>query len=868
MKGASCIILVTILLSTVFFTGDFVEGRENESIGIGSEEYRDGYRYNIQGWIYLHIEGDPYERGYQHGYLLADEIVDMIQRWNDIFPQKWSWKVHRLDAYRLFWNKYPEEYKQEIRGIADGVKDRSGKIDGRPIDYKDILAMNEMYEMMSRFRTYSVYPLRLSSRWFISPILGYLSSLKSTDFHGGKCSAFLATGSATVDGRIVASQSTFGGLWDIGWWHHYISERFNVVLDIQPSKGYRILMTTSPGLIWSDEDFYQNSAGMILMETTLPLGSWRRSGDPVVVRARRAIQYSDSIDEMVDSFLKKNNGLMANDWLMGDTKTGEIASLDLALYNYALTRTKDGFIYSCNNPEDNKVRWELYSFFGFGILGRIFIRNFIPSSRDIKFKEIRDEYYGRIDVDVAKKIMAMHPISAAATDCKITDSQLVNDFGFWCFMGKPDGKDFIASDHPFKDTKTGYTDLPACGWLQLYTLSSPNSYHTIDQKKMNTGGEKSRILWKYETEEDELGNAVYSSPTISDNILYATSWNGEIYAIDVNSGEEIWKKNVGWSSTSSPIIADDKVYVGSSEGLYALDKDSGRVLWEKLVGFVSSKPTAYDNIVYCGCNDGKIYAFESETGDLKWTYNTDADIRSSPAIHNNVLYVGSNDKNLYAIDAKNGKEKWSYETKGAIVSSPSVYDDIVYFGSWDNHLYAVNVETGKLKWKFTAGWGIDSSPTAYNDVVYVGSEDNNLYALDAKDGMLKWMFTANAGIQSSPTVYGGFVFFGSDDGKLYALNASNGDLVWSSAPDYHIDGIYNYVTKPIVSSPKAYDGKIYVGSTNGKIYCFDAKTFEPPVTVVEEVKVPVDTWLFVILPLLCLIMATMFYLYWDRKRTK
>jgi len=521
MKKISCILLLLVLILPSFLNDGLTVASENESITISSEQYEKGYRYNIQGWIYLHIEGDPYERGYQHGYLLADEIVDMIQRWNDIFPQKWSWKVHRLDAYRLFWNKYPEEYKQEIQGIADGVKDRGDKIDGRSVDYKDILAMNEMYEMMSRFRTYSVHPLRLRARWFVTKTLEFLSSLKSTEDHDGKCSAFLATGSATVDGRIVASQSTFGGLREGSWWHNYICERFNLVLDIQPSKGYRILMTTSPGLIWSDEDYYQNSAGMILMETTLdPLCSWKRRGDPVVVRARRTIQYSDSIDEMVDSFLKKNNGLMANDWLMGDTKTGEIASLELALYNHALTRKKDGFIYSCNNAKDDKVRWELYSFFGLGIPGRIFVRNFTPTKRDIKFEEVRDEYYGKIDVDIAKKIMAMRPICSYATDCKITDSQLVNDFGFWCFMGKPNGKDFIASEHSFKDTKTGYTDMPACGWVQLYALSSPNSYHNIDQEKMNTVGEKSRILWKYETEEEELGNAVYSSPTISDNILY------------------------------------------------------------------------------------------------------------------------------------------------------------------------------------------------------------------------------------------------------------------------------------------------------------------------------------------------------------
>lgn len=865
MKKIYCIVLLFILLSQVFLNNYLVEGVHGESKTIGSEYYKGGYRYNIQGWIYLHIEGDPYERGYQHGYLLADEIADVVQRWSLTFPEKWSWKVQKQSAARLFWGKYPEEYKQEIRGIADGAAARGGKIDGVALDYKDILALNEMYEMLSRFRTYLIHPFRTRLKFLLT---GFL---KSSDFNydEGSCSAFIATGDATVDGRIVASHSTFSFAFDESWWHLYTTERFNVILDIQPSDGYRILMTTSPGLIWSDEDFYQNDAGMILMETTLQLGAWNRRGDPIVVRARKAIQYSDSIDEMIAYFLKNNNGLMANDWVMGDTKTGEIASLELALHNYGLNRTKNGFIWSCNNVKNDRVRWELTSIFGLGVIGRLVSRKFVPSDRDIKFEELRDEYYGKIDVDVAKKIMTTSPIHSGSMDCKITDSQLVNDFGFWAFMGKPDGTDFIASEHPFKEAKPGYTDMPACGWVQLYALSSPNNYHTIDQKKTINEVKKSSILWTYETKADELGNAVYSSPAISDNILYATSWNGEIFALDEKTGRKIWEKNIGWSSASSPIIFDDTVYIGSSDGLYALDKESGDIRWESDgIGAVSSKPVFSEGFVYCSSHDNNVYAFNSDDGDLKWKFETKGEIYSSPVINKNVLYVGSNDGCLYAIDAKNGEIKWRYKTGRSVCSSPLVSNDFVYFGSWDNNLYSLDAKTGKLKWRFTAGWGIDSSPVVYKDTIYVGSEDNNMYALDVDDGTLKWFFSTDGGIKSSPTVYGGFVFFGSSDGRFYALNAEDGSLEWSVAPDYHIEGIYNYVTKPIVSSPVVYNRRVYVGSTNGKIYCFDAQTFEQPTPASKEIKITVDTWVFLILLVFCVIIATALYLYWDKRRTK
>lgn len=862
------IVLILLLLSTIFLTVDLSCGEDSKSNISGSEEYKNGYRYNIQGWIYLHIEGEPYERGYQHGYLLADEIVDVINRWINVFPQKWSWKVQRLSAYRLFWRKYPDEYKQEIKGIAEGVAARGGKVDGSPIDYKDILTLNEMYEMLSRFRNYAVYPFKLSNNWLYQVINKLRESKKTSSLEvEGSCSAFIATGDSTVDGRIVAAHSTKENAIENYWWHLYIGERWNVILDIEPTQGYRILMSTSPGLIWSDEDFYQNNAGMILMETTLdPLGPWRRWGDPVVVRARKAIQYSNNIDEIVDCFLRKNNGLMANDWLMGDTKTGEIASLELGLRKHNLQRTSNGFLWSVNNVKDNKVRWEINSIFGFGVLGRLLKKDFEPIGKDKKFENLKDQYHGKIDVDIAKKIMATPPICEGMFDCKITDSKLMENFGLWSFMGHVEESDFIANEHPFKKSNPpGYTDLPASGWVQLFALSSPNIYRSGNQR--TNKGVQSKLLWEFDTEEGEFGKAIYSSPAIDSDILFTTSWNGKIYALDIKNGKKLWDTHLGWSSTAKPVIVDDKVFVGSNEGLYAIDKKIGRIIWEIDIGSISSKPVFFGNTVYCGSHDENIYAINSENGEVKWAFRTDGEIYSSPALDDNILYIGSNDNYLYAIDIENGKLKWRYETEGPVVSSPLVNHNFLYFGSWDNNFYALDKETGKLEWKFTAGWGIDSSPIIYKDKIYFGCRDNNLYALDSLDGDLKWMFTANAAIQSSPEVYGGSVFFGSDDGYIYAISATDGALIWKNAPDYYIDGIYNYVTRPIVSSPMAYDGRVYFGSTNGKIYCFDAKTFElPEEAISEKIQIPVMTWVFLIVPLLCIILATALYLFCFRRK--
>ena len=193
---------------------------------------------------------------------------------------------------------------------------------------------------------------------------------------------------------------------------------------------------------------------------------------------------------------------------------------------------------------------------------------------------------------------------------------------------------------------------------------------------------------------------------------------------------------------------------------------------------------------------------------------------------------------------------------------------MVYFGSWDNYVYALDANNGKLKWRYETGWGIDSIPSVSDNQVFVGSNDNNLYALNTKNGELNWIFTCNAAIHSSPVVYGDFVFFGSDDGRMYAVNRTTGESAWYFAPKYTIDDdLYNYITTPIVSDPVVYNGTVYIGA-NGHIFALDAQTFEQQAFEVKINKIPYETWFFIILSLLTVIMITAFYLYSSKKRVK
>ena len=111
-----------------------------------------------------------------------------------------------------------------------------------------------------------------------------------------------------------------------------------------------------PGAIHSGDDFVVNGAGLVYTETTMgTFKGFREEGTPEFMRARKAAQYAASIDDFVRIMSADNNGAYANDWLVGDTKTGEIAKFELGLKNQRLWRTTDGYFVGSNFPGDEKV---------------------------------------------------------------------------------------------------------------------------------------------------------------------------------------------------------------------------------------------------------------------------------------------------------------------------------------------------------------------------------------------------------------------------------------------------------------------------------------------------------------------------------
>ncbi len=331
-------------------------------------------RAEQNGWIWVHLEGSPSDIGYQHGSLLAAEIRDTLQTVSAEMKhdEHKDWQFFRDKAQNMLWPHVEAEYRAELQGIADGAAAHGVKL-----DVWDVVALNAWLEMP------------YFDKWDAKQ-----HDLPSATATADHCSAFVATGSYTKDGRVVIGHNN--------WTSYETGERWNIIFDIVPAQGNHILMDGMAGLIHSGDDFGVNSAGIMITETTISrFHGFDPDGIPEFVRARKAMQYSASIDDFARIMKEGNNGGYANDWLVADRKTNEVASLELGLKNVTLDRTRDGFFVGSNFPIDKKLASEETDF-------DLNDAGDSANARHVRWLQLMKTNKGQIDAAAAQRFLADH----------------------------------------------------------------------------------------------------------------------------------------------------------------------------------------------------------------------------------------------------------------------------------------------------------------------------------------------------------------------------------------------------------------------------------------------------------------------------
>jgi len=369
------------------------KGTRKSNKGKGTKGVKGGTSYEKNGWIYVSVSGEPKERGYDYGKLIfkqmkqVKDILDFMI-YND-YGIKWEFFVKASTKY--FLPKIKEhfaEFYEEMVGFSEGCTAA-----GTHMTIEEVCAWNNFFTLTEGWL--ANMPEEESIEIY-GPTNGK-NVVRGSKEGGGqneRCSAFIAVGDWTADKKIVMAHNNFSNFID--------GQLAKVVLDLNPTKGCRMLIQGFPGWIWSGTDFFVTSAGIMGTETTIGGFNKYENNIPISCRIRQAMQYGNSLDDYETILLKGNSGDYANSWLFGDANTSEIMRIELGLKYHNTERTFNGHFIGFNAPYDPRIRNLECANTGFDDIRRH------QGARRVRLADLMAEKKGDINIKIAQDIIADH----------------------------------------------------------------------------------------------------------------------------------------------------------------------------------------------------------------------------------------------------------------------------------------------------------------------------------------------------------------------------------------------------------------------------------------------------------------------------
>lgn len=300
------------------------------------------------------------------------------------------------------------------------------------------------------------------------------------------------------------------------------------------------------------------------------------------------------------------------------------------------------------------------------------------------------------------------------------------------------------------------------------------------------------------------------------NDLYVGTDDGRLIAFDRDTHLPRWtyRANVA-IAPSSPVAIPGAVYVSTTDAtLYRLSDELAvatneqRVAWRFRVNdrpFL--RPAVGNGALYVSAYFNRLYALDSQTGNIQWRSKATFNPSSPPTLVDNRLYVAAA-KSVYALDVATGATIWQTPDIGTVYASMPIVGGVVYVSSLARAVYALDAATGEQRWTVATGDKVYSTPVIdeQQGVVYIGGSDKYLYALDAASGALHWRQVLDSPV-STPVLANGRLYASSDAGYLYALDPSSGAVIWQYAAG-------NGIVTPLVVGAQT----LYAGTVDGYLY--------------------------------------------------
>jgi outer membrane protein assembly factor BamB len=317
-------------------------------------------------------------------------------------------------------------------------------------------------------------------------------------------------------------------------------------------------------------------------------------------------------------------------------------------------------------------------------------------------------------------------------------------------------------------------------------------------------------------------------PVISGDRIYAAAADGELKAIDRERGKTLWKTDLDTGLSGGVGYYDGSLLLGTSEGfVLRLDAANGEELWStRLSGEILAAPQGNGRVAVVQSYDGKLHGLDFDSGEKLWTYDSNVPVLTirgtgTPLLDGDRVYVGFANGRVMAFDAETGAVAW--EVRVAISQGRSEIERIVdvdgtmimaggelYAASYQGRIVAINLASGRKIWQQDVS-SVSGVSQGFGNV-YVADEDGTLTAFQRSGQGVRWQQEALAyrGL-SRPVPVSSYLAVADFEGIVHLVSQVDGEF----AGRVKVDG--DGVRADMLS-----DGNtLYVFGNSGKLIAYE-----------------------------------------------
>jgi outer membrane protein assembly factor BamB len=312
------------------------------------------------------------------------------------------------------------------------------------------------------------------------------------------------------------------------------------------------------------------------------------------------------------------------------------------------------------------------------------------------------------------------------------------------------------------------------------------------------------------------------------NLIYAASQDGKIVAVDPDSGKSRWKADLEIELSAGPEVQDGVIAVASKDGyVLLLDADSGAELWRSYVGGETlAKPLVKDDTVVVQTIDNRLVALARFDGKQRWESKQSVPAltmrgASSPSLVGSSIVAGFDNGRLAAFDIDTGDIEWDSmlalptgrsdldrlaDVDGAI----AVVGQDIYAAGYQGRVSAIAAESGQVLW--ARDMSTFKGVAADWNSVYTVKDNGEVVALTRNNGAELWR--NDALLRRNPTLPVPFqtsVVVGDYEGYLHFFSALSGEA----------QARVRFGKKAFTSDPLVVANRLYVQSDDGSVGAFE-----------------------------------------------